>query len=215
MFHFTDDKEFLAKLKSACSDIVNQLKQEINNDNKLTVNTYLVGSGARNLITQDGDKPVDLDYQLELIECAFKNPKDIKEYVRKTFNVVLAANGWNDCSDSTSVLSTQYMQFVKGNNTNFKIDLAIISKDDKGNWWRLIHKKTGNFYTDSWVWEQGRDSKGLETRVKKLKDNDCWEEVRKTYLNKKNYYLVRNDYNHPSFICYIETINEIYNKYFG
>mgnify|MGYP003424740232 CR=1 FL=1 len=51
-------------------------------------------------------------------------------------------------------------------------------------------------------------------KVKTLKNNDCWLEVRKIYLEKKNMYLRRNDHNHPSFIVYIETINEVYGKYF-
>lgn len=217
MFHFIDDKDFLSNLRSTCADIVNQLKQEINRADTLEVDTYLVGSGARNLITQNEKEPVDLDYQLEVLDTngiSFNDCRKIKEYVQREFNEILCRNGWSDCSDSTSVLSTEYRYFTKGNKTKFKIDLAIIVKDNKGNWWRLIHKKTGNFNYDEWVWEQGRDSKGLEQRVDKLKQNDCWEEVRQTYLDKKNFYLRRNDHNHPSFICYIEAVNEVYAKYF-
>ena len=32
------------------------------------------------------------------------------------------------------------------------------------------------------------------------------------YEKIKNMYLVRNDYNHPSFICYIEAVNNVYNS---
>ena len=39
------------------------------------------------------------------------------------------------------------------------------------------------------------------------------EDGRKTYLDKKNMYLTRNDYDHNSFIIYIETINEVYDRY--
>ena len=39
-----------------------------------------------------------------------------------------------------------------------------------------------------------------------------WEEVREKYLDKKNMYLKRNDHYHPSFVCYIEAVNEIYSK---
>ena len=218
MFHFIDDKIFLSNLRSTCADLVNQLKQEINRNDVMEVDTYLVGSGARNLITQNGNEPVDLDYQLEVVSfngVEWSECRKIKEYVRNKYNEILCRNGWADCSDSTSVLSTEYRYFTKGNNTKFKIDLAIIVKDNNGNWWRLIHKKTGNFNTDEWVWEQGRDSKGLENRMSKLKQNTYWEEVREVYLEKKNHYLRRNDYNHPSFICYIEAVNEVYYKYFN
>ena len=216
MFHFIDDKEFLSDLRSACADIVNQLKQEINRDGIMEVNTYLVGSGARNLITQNENEPIDLDYQLEIISISgleWNKCKEIKEYIRKKYNEILCRNHWPDCNDSTSVLSTKYVCFDSGNKTHFKIDLAIIVKDNKGNWWRLIHNKTGDFNTDEWVWEQGRDSKNLENKVNKLKQKGYWEEVRERYLEIKNRYLSQSNRNHPSFICYIEAVNEIYQKY--
>ena len=34
------------------------------------------------------------------------------------------------------------------------------------------------------------------------------------YLEKKNMYLRRQDYNHPSFNVYVETVNQVFNKYF-
>ena len=212
MFHFIDDKAFLSNLRSACSDIINQLKQEINNDNLMEVNTYLVGSGARNLITQNGDKPVDLDYQLELLDLNGVDINDcgrIKEYVRKAFNRVLNKNGWKDCSDSTSVLSTSLRQFKKGNQTPFKIDLAIIVRNNDGRYWRLIHDKTG---INRWFWNEGWHLNDFEDKVDEIKEQGLWEEVRKTYLEKKNQYLTHNDHNHPSIVCYIEAVNEIYQR---
>jgi len=34
------------------------------------------------------------------------------------------------------------------------------------------------------------------------------------YREKKNLYLCRQDYNHPSFNVYVETVNQVFNKYF-
>lgn len=59
-----------------------------------------------------------------------------------------------------------------------------------------------------------QDSGRLEEKVCVLKSENLWGEVRTAYLDKKNLYLSRNDYNHPSFIVYVETVNQIYNKYF-
>ena len=66
MYHYIKDKEFLSKLHSTCADIVNQLVVEINKDSVIKVSAYLVGSGAKKLITQNGDHEVDLDYNLEI-----------------------------------------------------------------------------------------------------------------------------------------------------
>lgn len=212
MYHYVEDKEFLKNMRRVCSDIVNQLVQEINRDNEMKVEAQLVGSGARNLETQNANEPIDLDYNINIVDITYNinDCKRIKEYIRKKFNSVLSRNGWADCKDSTSVLSTEHRHFTQGNQTEFKIDLGIVFEDNKGSWYRLIHQKTGLIVTDTWIWNEGPDSKGLTNKVKFIKSNHFWEEVRETYLEKKNMYLRRGDHNHPSFNCYIETINEIY-----
>ena len=115
-------------------------------------------------------------------------------------------------NNSTSCLSTEKRNLTKGNSTEFSIDLAMIHEDLEGTWYRLIHKKTCYDAYYKWIWNVGPNSKGLTEIVKWLKDNNLWNEVRDTYLNKKNMYPRRNDNNYPSFNCYIEAVNEVYNK---
>lgn len=45
-----------------------------------------------------------------------------------------------------------------------------------------------------------------------IKENSFWGEVRTKYLDKKNMYLLRGDTNHPSFVVYVESVNETYNN---
>lgn len=219
MYHFIEDKDFLKRMRGLCSNIVNQLVQSINNDNELIVEAHLVGSGARNLETQNANEPVDLDYNLNIVNSKNKQLKalseqSIKEYIRKIFNEVLNKNGWRDCQDSTSCLTTERRHFTKGNSTKFSIDLAIVHENPDGTWLRLIHEKTGRVSNDKWYWNEAPHSKGLKKKADELKSNNHWEKVRDTYLNKKNMYLSRRDYNHQSFNCYIEAVNEVYGKYF-
>ena len=217
MYHYIKDKEFLGRMKNLCSDIMNQLKQQINNDSVMQVDIHLVGSGAKNLITQNANEPIDLDYNLCILKCRGININDgetIKEYIREQYNIVLDRNELDDCHDSKSVLTSGEIYFTQGNPTRFSIDLAITHEDKYNVWHRLIHEKTGFTYNDKWFWNVTPHSKDLTRKVKTLKNNDCWLEVRKIYLEKKNMYLRRNDHNHPSFIVYIETINEVYGKYF-
>lgn len=216
MYHYIQDKDFLKRLKGTCYDIVNQLVQSINNDSVMTVKACLVGSGAKNLITQNENEPIDLDYNLCIVSTKSINIYDgheIKEYVRKQFNKVLHSKGWDDCHDSTSALTTGKYAFQKGNKTAFSIDLAITCKYHN-NWQRLIHQKTGIISLDGYYWNEVRDSRYLEERVYEIKLNKRWDEVRDRYLEKKNLYLCRNDDIHPSFIVYIESVNEIYYKLF-
>ena len=215
MYHYIEDKAFLKNLRSTCSDIVNQLVQAINRDGKIEVKAHLVGSGARNMETQNANEPVDLDYNLWICSCDdYKKCREIKEYIRKMFNKTLHANGWGDCEDSTSSLTTEKRQFKSGNKTLFSIDLAIVAEGTQDNWYRLIHKKTGFTNYDEYYWQEAPHSKGLVDKVETLKDNNLWLEVRQAYLDKKNMYLSRQDRNHPSFVVYIEAVNEIYHKYF-
>lgn len=216
MYHYIQDKDFLKRLKGTCCDIVNQLVQSINNDSVMTVKVCLVGSGAKNLITQNENEAIDLDYNLCIVSTESINIRDgheIKEYVRKQFNKVLYSNGWDDCQDSTSVLTTGKYTFQKGNKTAFSIDIAIICKYDN-NWQRLIHQKTGFVNLDRYCWNEIQDSGKLEEKVRVIKSENLWNEVRSIYLEKKNFYLCGNDYTHPSFIIYVEAVNQIYNKYF-
>ena len=216
MYHYIQDKNYLKCLKRICSDIVNQLVQSINSDSVMTVKACLVGSGAKNLIIQNANNPIDLDYNIIIIDTKsinINNGREIKEYVRRQFNKVLRKNGWNDCHDSTSALTTGQMVFKHGNKTAFSIDLAITFKNNFG-WHKLIHKKTGWVIYDGYYWNQIPDSRQLEEKVYVIKLNHLWDEVRSTYLEKKNLYLQRNDNTHPSFIVYIETANQIYDNYF-
>lgn len=216
MYHYIHDKEFLKRLKGTCSDIVNQLVQSINNDSVMTVKACLVGSGAKNLITQNENKPIDLDYNLCILNTESINILDcreIKEYVRKQFNKVLSSNGWDDCQDSTSAFTTKERVFKKGNKTAFKMDIAITC-EYHNNWQRLIHQKTGFVNRDRYYWNEVQDSGRLEEKVRVIKSEKLWDEVRRIYLKKKNFYLCRNDHSHPSFVIYVEAVNQIYNKYF-
>ena len=126
---------------------------------------------------------------------------------------MLSKNGWSDCQDSTSALSTKPGHYIKGNQTEFSIDLAVVRENDRG-WERLIHNKTGFVSNDQWYWNEAPHSDGLAEKVSAIKRENLWLEVRKSYLDKKNMYLQRGDHEHPSFIVYIETVNEIYGKYF-
>lgn len=216
MYHYIEDKVFLKDMKYLCSNIINQLVQLINNDSVMEVEAHLVGSGARNLITQNSNEPIDLDYNLYIADFgdfSSSNEREIKEYVRKQFNIILKRNGWSDCMDSTSVLTTEKRHFTKGNHTEFSIDLAIVFNNRDG-WHRLIHEKTGFTARDRYYWNLVPDSRNLFDKVSDIKDEHLWNEVIDEYLEKKNLYLRRQDYNHPSFNVYVETVNQVFNKYF-
>lgn len=91
---------------------------------------------------QNANRPIDLDYNLEITRIDdWEDCRNIKECVRKAFNMVLRKHGWNDCEDSTSSLTTEKRCFTQGNDTDFSIDVCIVCEDVDGNYHRLIHEK--------------------------------------------------------------------------
>ena len=214
MYEYVLDKAFLKQMRGECGGIMNQLVQRINNDSVMTVETILIGSGARNLVMQNGRGPVDLDYNLCILatyEIDINDGRAIRAYVRRQFNAVLRANGWGDCHDSTSAFTTKCRQ---GNPAAFKIDVGIVTERNN-QWFRLIHEKPGVAVLDRYYWNPSPHSKGLSAKVAKLKEEYLWLEVRKVYRDLKNMYLSRQDNHHPSFIVFIEAVNEVYYHYFG
>lgn len=212
MYHWVEDKDFLKRAYSLCADIVNQLVQELEKDGiEASMNT--VGSKKRNMITQNEEEPIDFDFNLLIDETDGEyREKELKETVRKAFNAVLSKNGWDDCDDSRSVLTTEKRSFRKGNKTEFSIDVCIVRIDRCDNLQRLIHEKTGNTWLDQCYWNTVPNSRDLWDKEAVLKP-DYWGIVRETYLEKKNMYLRRPyDHSHPSFACYIEAVNEVYEK---
>ena len=163
MYHYLDDKEFLHKMRSLSGEIMQLVCHYLKEDYDIGTNFYLVGSGARNLILQNEKKRVDLDYNLEIVRCEnYEDCKCLKECVRKTFNKVLDEYRLHDCEDSTSSLTSKPIQFKTGNDTEFSIDICITTKDEKGNYHRLIHEKTGWTFHDRYFWNIAPQSKNLK-----------------------------------------------------
>lgn len=208
MYHWVTDKEYLKTTYAACADIVNQLVQALKKED-IDASMNVVGSKKRNMITQNEKEAIDFDFNLLIQNASRFREKDLKEIIRKTFNVVLADNGWGDCEDSTSALTTKKRIWEKGNKTPFSIDVCIVSYDNYGQLRRLIHEKNGSTWWDRYYWNVVSNSQKLWEKEDHLKP-DYWADVRETYLAKKNMYLSRQDSYHPSFICYIEAVNEVY-----
>lgn len=213
MFEYVEDKEYLSRVRRVCGGIMQDFCHSLKVEYDIGSSFYLVGSGARNLILQNSNQPIDLDYNLEITRIYdWKDCRNIKECARKAFNKVLRKYDWSDCEDSTSSLTTEKRYFLNGNDTEFSIDVCIVRKYIDGNYYRLIHEKTGFTYFDRYFWNQAPQSRGLKEKADYIKRNGKWALVREQYKTIKNRYLTSNDYNHSSFICYIEAVNNVYNS---
>ena len=194
-------------MRSLCGDMMQDLCHTLKEEFDIGATFTLVGSGARNLILQNANEPIDLDYNLKIVR----------------------SDNW-DCEDSKSSLTTK-KHYLPGGKTLFSIDVCIVYEDEDGNFYRLIHKKTGNTNVNNiayaasiyaglvtrrpvneYYWNMAPNSRNIKFKVDYIKSNGKWKLVREQYKGIKNRYLTQNDHNHPSFICYIEAVNNVYNS---
>ena len=207
-----------AKLyRSDCSDVLKKTC-ELLKEKGISAQFSLIGSGARNMITRNGDGPYDLDYNLSIMRAEERYWSDLrllKETVRNALNWAERREFFSDAQDSTSCL-TALLHFKDTPNVEFSFDVAITTKNKNGNYMRLIHNK--NMYAlglDQYTWNEVPNSHQVKDRADKLKKAGLWQKVRDRYREKKNMYLSWQDHNHPSFVVYVEAVNEVYNRYFN
>jgi hypothetical protein len=207
MYHYVN-KATVQPYRSFCADKMNQVKQMLKNEYNLDSDFYLVGSGAKNLVTQNEEEPFDLDWNLEIYNLAdpTKNAEWLKTTIMDFLNDILENTPFSNCQDSTSVITSRWKS---GDGLFFSFDIAILIQNQNGTFMRMIHDKYANRY----YWTEVPNSKEVYEKLDKLKKNGWGNEIRETYLNKKNMYLRRLDRDqHPSFNIFVETVNEVWNK---
>lgn len=214
MYHYLEEREFESRMRRFGGEVMQAFCHNLKEDYDISTRFTLVGSGGRNLITQNADRSVDLDYNLEIVKCEDWNDcRYLKECARKAFNKALRQFRQYDCRDSTSVLTSNRISFFTMYDSSFTIDVCIIRRAPGGRYLRLIHEKTGWMAEDKYYWNLAPSAKNLHTKAKYIKKRGKWAQVRVEYLRIKNLYLTRNETDdHPSFVCYAEAVSNVYNS---
>ncbi len=212
MYHYLTNANFRKILKGEGTKLTQALCHQLRIDYGIGANAQLVGSAKRNMITQNENGQVDMDYNLIIMKSSVTDGQELKEAVMKSFNKVLKKNGYKDCQDSTSVLSTGFLHFTKGNSSEYKFDIAIVKEDQYGNWHRLIHQKTGWVQHDRWCWNQSPNTKRIRAKAECIKEHSKWQLVRDEYIKLKNNNFRFNNDGLSSFVCYEQAINNVYNR---
>lgn len=212
MYHYLQDKEFERRIRRYGGEIMQQLCHNLKVDHDIGAQFYPVGSGARNLITQNANQPVDLDYNLEILRCDDLNDgRQLKEAARKSFDKALGHRGQYCCQDSTSTLTSRQI-WLGFDLRTFSIDVCITHRDRSGCHHRLIHEKTGWISNDKYYWNKAPQSRRLREKADFIRKKGRWEQVREQYLRIKNLHLSRGETkDHPSFTCYAEAVSNVYN----
>ncbi len=218
MYEFVEES-VIKPYRQSCSNDLTQLRDALKEEYDIITQFSLVGSGSdsRNMVTRNGNGPFDLDYNLQILSMPNKywnDLRNLKETIRRTLNKIVEHDWFSDSKDSTSVLTT-ILHFENSPQFNFSFDVAILARNSQENWCRLVHNKNAwGVGNDQYTWTEVPHSHNVKDKAKALKNDSLWNEVRETYLDKKNMYLTRRDTDHPSFIVYVESVNEVYNHYY-
>lgn len=216
MYELINKAEF-RKYRSNCSNVL-ELACSALRKKGITSQFTLVGSGARNIVTRNGNGPFDLDYNLEIITAPDEYWDDL-HHLKDTVRIALdkaigVTNHFSESKDSTSCL-TSLLHFDDEPSVKFSFDVAIVVRNSKGTFYRLIHNKNAfGFGNGQYVWNEVRNSHNIAQKAHQIKSDGLWFEVRERYVDLKNMYLSRQDKSHPSFIVYVEAVNQVYNEYF-
>ena len=137
MYRLVDESES-HRYRSYCARVLTETCEMLREEG-INAQFVLVGSGARNLITRNGDGPYDLDYNLVIIAADpfyMNDPHQLKEKVRSCLNAA-EGNYFSDAQDSTAVL-TCLLHFNDTPKVEFSFDVAIVRRNKNGNLMRLI-----------------------------------------------------------------------------
>lgn len=212
------DEAVCKRYRLDCSSTLKTVCSMLKEKEEISTQFTLVGSGARNMVTKNGNGSFDLDYNLEIIKAPDQYWEDLrflKDTIRRFLDRAAGLQCFSNSSDSTSCL-TAMLHFKDEPRVEFSFDVAILARNRNGNLCRLIHNKNAWGYgQDQYVWNEIPNSCDVAKKAKRIKEEGRWIDVRCQYVNLKNLYLSRPwDKEHPSFILYIEAVNNVYNQLF-
>ena len=197
-----------------CRKILEELRQVLREEYGIDSQISLVGSGARSMVTRNGNGPFDLDYNLILQSYPKEFNHDLgrlKRVIRETLTSISRGVNFFRGEDSPAVI-TMLLASPASKAPVFHADLAILSKNVDGDFQRLIHNK--QLLSGGYTWNKLRDSNRVGRRAAMLRQQGYWAEVRKVYLDHKNWYL-RSLHDRTSFQVYVETVNEVFQHHYG
>lgn len=216
-------KKEIKPVRSIISGLITKLVSDLKREEKISSQFMLIGSGARNMITINNEKNIiDFDYNLKILRWGnnkltsidtlnTKQKSLLKQKIMDAMNKVFYKWNLKYVSDSTSVITTKPFEVER---QKIFIDLAIIYENDD-RIYRLIHDKKGNT-NDEYRFEEVKNiDKKYKDKIRDLKQNHKWNNVRDEYLKLKDInskLKAKNQSDKQSISIYAEAISNISNS---
>lgn len=204
-FEYVSKKEYMPVKKELIA-LINMVQNEVRDS--FTFRFDFIGSTSRNMITREvnGNKGYDFDVNIRVNDDDENySARKIRDILKRAFDKYSHLFSYDYVEDSSRVITIK-VKDKKNARILHSCDFAVVYDCNDGKQQYIRYNKNQNTY----VWEYQSDSfYRLEEKIKWIKDNGLWQEVRNKYLsNKEN----NSDSNKKSRSIFAETIAQVYNE---
>ena len=86
MYFYVKNKTITKQMRNLSSKLLTELRDKLNSEAGINTQIRIVGSSSHNLVTRNGNKNPDVDYNLLITSFPNYDGRWVKETVRKAFN---------------------------------------------------------------------------------------------------------------------------------
>lgn len=213
-FEYVSKSKYMP-VKKELIKIINQVQDELRE--QFTFDYKFIGSSSRNMITYDPktNKGYDFDINIEVNDFdEYYSAKELKEILINTFNQVIKLTyPYASCQNNTRVFTIKVYEenpcciniiALRSPKIEYSCDFAIVNtiNDYQQEYIRF------NKNTHEYSWQMQCKGYLLSKKEAYIKKNKLTNELRKIYLDKKNF---NTNPNKKSRALYAEAVNELYN----
>lgn len=215
-FEYVSKSKYMP-VKKELIKIINQVQDELRE--QFTFDYKFIGSSSRNMITYDPktNKGYDFDINIEINDFdEYYSAKELKEILINTFNQVIKLTyPYASCQNNTRVFTIKVYEenpcciniiALRSPKIEYSCDFAIVNtiNDYQQEYIRF------NKNTHEYSWQMQCKGYLLSKKEAYIKKNKLTNELRKIYLDKKNF---NTNPNKKSRALYAEAVNELYNTH--
>ena len=215
-FEYVSKSKYMP-VKKELIKIINQVQDELRE--QFTFDYKFIGSSSRNMITYDPktNKGYDFDINIEVNDFdEYYSAKELKEILINTFNQVIKLTyPYASCQNNTRVFTIKVYEenpcciniiALRSPKIEYSCDFAIVNtiNDYQQEYIRF------NKNTHEYSWQMQCKGYLLSKKEAYIKKNKLTIELRKIYLDKKNF---NTNPNKKSRALYAEAVNELYNTH--
>ena len=215
-FEYVSKSKYMP-VKKELIKIINQVQDELRE--QFTFDYKFIGSSSRNMITYDPktNKGYDFDINIEVNDFdEYYSAKELKEILINTFNQVIKLTyPYASCQNNTRVFTIKVYEenpcciniiALRSPKIEYSCDFAIVNTINDYQQEYIRFNKNTNEYS----WQMQCKGYLLSKKEAYIKKNKLTNELRKIYLDKKNF---NTNPNKKSRALYAEAVNELYNTH--